>query len=71
MKMKWPLFTRGIRLLSRRRMKKINALEDQMKMQDHELAVVSQELENMKADSEARQTKNAPKQKGRFQNAEI
>ena len=42
---------------------KISALEDQMRMQDHELAVVSQELENMKVDSEARQTKSAPSKK--------
>ena len=39
---------------------KISTLEEQMKLQDHELAVVSQELENMKVDSEARQTKSAP-----------
>ena len=39
---------------------KISTLEEQMKLQDHELAVVSQELENMKVDSEARQTKSTP-----------
>ena len=39
---------------------KISTLEEQMRLQDHELAVVSQELENMKVDSEARQTKSTP-----------
>lgn len=43
---------------------KIKSLEDQLKMNDHELAVVSQELENMKADSEARQQSSPAGGKG-------